>query len=98
VLASPAYKANKKRAGRVTVSDSQVGALLAALAGSPSQRLAPVAAASALQVSPVVLRGAIMQAQQLLNIDGAAVIRIDADGATVILDGMTLAEQYGVRL
>jgi hypothetical protein len=98
VLATPAYKANKKRAGRISVSDAQVGALLAALAGSPSQRLTPVAAASALQVSPVVLRGAIMQAQQLLNIDGAAVIRIDADGATVILDGAALAEQYGVRL
>ena len=38
------------------------------------------------------------QVQQLLNIDGAAVIRIDADGATVILDGAALAEQYGVRL
>jgi hypothetical protein len=49
-------------------------------------------------VSPVVLRGAITQVQQLLNIDGAAVIRIDADGATVILDGAALAEQYGVRL
>jgi len=98
VLASPAYKENKKRAGRVTVTDAQVGALLAALAGTPSRRLAPVAAASALQVSPVVLRGAVMQAQQLLNIDGAGVIRIDADGATVILDGAALAEQYGVRL
>jgi hypothetical protein len=98
VLTSPAYKANKKRAGRLSVSDAQVGALLAALAGSPSHRLAPVAAASVLEVSPVLLRGAIMQAQQLLNIDGAAVIRIDADGATVILDGAALAEQYGVRL
>ena len=98
VLASPAYKANKKRAGRVSVSDAQVGALLAALAGSPSHRLAPVAAASVLEVSPVLLRGAIMQAQQLLNIDGAAVVRIDADGATVILDDAALAEQYGVRL
>ncbi len=98
VLASPAYKTNKKRAGRVSVSDAQVGALLTALAASPSRRLAPVAAASALEVSPVLLRGAIMQAQQLLNIDGAAVIRIDADGATVILDEAALQEQYGVRL
>jgi hypothetical protein len=98
VLASPAYRENKKRAGRVSVNDAQVGALLAALAGSPSHRLSPVAAASALEVSPVVLRGAIMQAQQLLNIDGAAVVRIDADGSTVILDGAALAEQYGVRL
>jgi hypothetical protein len=98
VLASPTYKANKKRAGRVSVSDAQVGALLTALAASPSRRLAPVAAASALEVSPVLLRGAIMQAQQLLNIDGAAVIRIDADGATVILDEAALQEQYGIRL
>jgi hypothetical protein len=98
VLASLTYKANKKRAGRVSVSDAQVGALLTALAASPSRRLAPVAAASALEVSPVLLRGAIMQAQQLLNIDGAAVIRIDADGATVILDEAALQEQYGIRL
>jgi hypothetical protein len=98
VLASPAYKANKKRAGRISVSDAKVGALLAALAGSPSYRLTPVAAASALEVSTVVLRGAITQVQQLLNIDGAAVIRIDADGSTVILDGAALAEQYGVGL
>jgi hypothetical protein len=98
VLASPAYKENKKRAGRITVTDAKVDALLAALAGSPSHRLSPVAAASALQEPPVMLRGAITQVQQLLNIDGAAVIRIDADGATVILDGAALAEQYGVRL
>jgi hypothetical protein len=98
VLASPTYKANKKRAGRVTVSDAQVGAFLTALAASPSRRLAPVAAASALEVPSVLLRGAIMQAQQLLNIDGAAVIRIDADGATVILDEAALQEQYGIRL
>ena len=98
VLASLTYKANKKRAGRVSVSDAQVGALLTALAASPSRRLAPAAAASALEVSPVLLRGAIMQAQQLLNIDGAAVIRIDADGATVILDEAALQEQYGIRL
>jgi hypothetical protein len=98
VLASPAYKENKKRAGRITVPDAAVHALLAALASAPSHRLSPVATASALQVSPVVLRGAVTQVQQLLNIDGAAVIRIDADGATVILDGAALAEQYGVRL
>jgi DNA-binding GntR family transcriptional regulator len=98
VLASPAYKGNKKRAGRITVTDAAVRALLAALASAPSHRLSPVATASALEVSPVVLRGAITQVQQLLNIDGAAVIRIDADGATVILDGAALAEQYGVRL
>jgi hypothetical protein len=98
VLKSPAYAAHKKRTGRVSVSDAQVGALLRALLAVPSNRLAPAAAATALGVSPVLLRGAILQAQQLLNIEGYGVLRVDADGATLILDQGLLAEQYGIRL
>jgi hypothetical protein len=98
VLASAAYKANKKRAGRVAIEEVKVAALLNALAGSPSHRLAPAAAASALQVPPMMLRGAVSQVQQLLNIDGTAVIRVDADGSTVILDVAALEEQYGISL
>ena len=73
-------------AGRVSVTDAQVGALLTALLAAPGHRLAPAAAASALQVAPVLLRGAMLQVQRLLNIEGYAVIRVDADGATLILD------------
>ena len=99
VLASPAYKENKKRAGRVSVTDAQVRALLAALAGVAKPPAVPRwRPRRRSRCRPSLLRGAIMQAQQLLNIDGAAVIRIDADGATVILDGAALAEQYGIRL
>jgi hypothetical protein len=98
VLKSQAYTAHKKSTGRVSITDVQVKALLEALLAAPSYRLSPSAAASALGVSPVLLRGAVLQAQQLLNIDGYPVIRIDADGATVILDGALLAEQYGIRL
>lgn len=98
VLKSQAYTAHKKSTGRVSITDAQVKALLEALLAAPSYRLAPSAAASALGVSPVLLRGAVLQAQQLLNIDGYPVVRIDADGATVILDGTLLAEQYGIRL
>ena len=98
VLKSPAYTAHKKSTGRVSITDAQVTALLEALLAAPSYRLTPSAAASALGVAPVLLRGAVLQAQQLLNIDGYPVVRIDADGATVILDGTLLAEQYGIRL
>jgi hypothetical protein len=98
VLKSQAYTAHKKSTGRVSITDAQIKALLEALLAAPSYRLTPSAAASALGVSPVLLRGAVLQAQQLLNIDGYPVVRIDADGTTVILDGTLLAEQYGIRL
>jgi hypothetical protein len=97
VLKSPAYTAHKKSSGRVSITEAQVKGLLEALLAAPSYRLAPLAAAAALGVSPVLLRGAVLQAQQLLNIDGYAVIRIDADGATIVLDGTLLAEQYGIK-
>jgi PglZ domain len=98
LLKAQVYIAHKKSTGRVSITDAQIKALLEALLAAPSYRLGPSAAASALGVSPVLLRGAVLQAQQLLNIDGYAVVRIDADGATVILDGALLAEQYGIRL
>jgi hypothetical protein len=96
VLKSPVYAAQKKIAGRVSVSDQQVGALLSALFAAPGRRLAPAAAATALQVAPVLLRGAVLHVQRLLNVEGYAVLRVDADGATLILDDALLKEQYGI--
>ena len=55
-----------------------------------------VPAVTALAVAPVALRGAILHAQRLLNVEGYAVLRIDADGATVILDEPLLREQFGL--
>ena len=95
-LRSPAYAAQKRTAGRVSVSDDQVRGLLDALLAAASHRLAPTAAAAALQVSPVTLRGAVLHVQRLLNVEGYPVLRIDADGATLILDEDLLREQFGV--
>jgi hypothetical protein len=78
------------------LTDEQVGRLLEALLASPSHRLGPTQAAIALEVSPLRLRGAILQAQQLLNVDGYAVLAHDADGVTVLLDGPLLREQFGI--
>jgi hypothetical protein len=96
ILTSKAYSAQKRIAGRVSVSDDQVRRLLDALLPAPGHRLAPAAAATVLQVSPIALRGAILHVQRLLNVEGYPVLRVDADGSTLILDGALLREQFGI--
>ena len=44
-----------------------------------------------------MLRGAVLHVQRLLNVEGYPVLRVDADGATVILDEALLREQFGIR-
>ena len=97
VLKSAAYAAQKKIAGRVSVTDDQIRGLLDALVAAPGHRLVPAQAAAALAVSPVMLRGAVLHAQRLLNVEGYPVLRVDADGSTVVLDEALLREQFGVR-
>jgi hypothetical protein len=97
VLRSSAYTAQKKIAGRVSVTDEQIRRLLDALLGTPGRRLVAATAATALTVSPVMLHGATLHAQRLLNIDGYPVLRVDADGSTLILDEALLREQFGIR-
>jgi hypothetical protein len=97
VLKSAAYTTQKKVAGRVSVTDEQVRGLLGALMQAAGHRLVPAQAAAALTVSPVMLRGAILHVQRLLNVEGYPVLRIDADGVTVILDEALLYEQFGIR-
>jgi hypothetical protein len=96
VLRSPAWVGQKKVAGRVSVTDDQIRALLGALLAAPDRRLIPARAATALQVAPIALRGAVLHAQRLLNVEGYPVLRVDADGATVILDESLLREQFGI--
>ncbi len=97
MLKSAAYAAQKKVAGRVSVTDEQVRGLLDALNEAPGHRLVP-AQAAALAVSPVMLRGAVLHVQRLLNVEGYPVLRIDADGVTVIPDELLLHEQFGIRI
>ena len=96
-MKSGVYASQKKIAGRASVSDDQIRRLLGALLQAPGRRLVPALAATALAVSPVLLRGAVLHAQALLNVEGYPVLRVDADGATVILDEALLREQFGIR-
>lgn len=96
VLKSKPYTAQKKLAGRAAPSDDAMSALLSGLLAHPGHRLSPALAASALAVPVSRLRGAIPQAQRLLNVEGYAVLRLDADGQTLVLDEALLREQFGV--
>ncbi|HEV2377798.1 MAG TPA: BREX-2 system phosphatase PglZ [Streptosporangiaceae bacterium] len=97
VVASPTYAAQKKVAGRVSVTDGQVRDLLGALLAAQGQRLAAARAATALAVPTATVRGAILHTQRLLNVEGNPVLRVDADGSTVVLDEALLREQFGIR-
>jgi hypothetical protein len=97
VLKSAVYAVQKRIAGRISVDDDQVGRFLSALLAAPDHRLAPARAAAVLVVPEVTLRGAVLHAQRLLNVEGYPVLRIDADGSTVILDEALLREQFGLR-
>lgn len=93
-IASPAFAAQQAVAGRLSVTNQQVTQLLAALLAAPDRRLAPTAAALAIGVPPASLRGAVLHTQRLLNLEGFAVLSLDADGATVILDEALLRDQF----
>lgn len=97
VLTSPAYRTQRRLAPRVSVRDDQVRGLLVALLDAPGHRLPPQPAAQALGEAPARMRGAVPQVQQLLNLEGYAVLRPDADGLTLLLDVDLLREQFDVR-
>ena len=96
VLGSATYADQRSRAGRVAVSDAQVGALLNALLLTPAGRLPAQHASVALGVAPVALRGAVPHVQRLLNVEGYGVLTVDVDGSTLVLDVELLRDQFEV--
>lgn len=96
VVKSKPYAAQKKLAGRAAPADDAMATLLTGLLTQPGHRLSPTAVASALGIPVSRLRGAVPQAQRLLNVEGYAVLRLDSDGQTLVLDEGLLREQFGV--
>jgi len=94
VLSSATYGHQKSLAGRVSLEDRQVASILTALLLSPAHRLTSVRSASALEVAHVNLRGALAHLQRLLNVDGYAVVTLDRDGDTLVLDVALLRDQF----
>jgi hypothetical protein len=97
VVSSTVYKGQRKVAGRLMVTDEQVARLVDELAAANATRLPPTLAAQALGVAQTRLRGALTQVQQLLNVEGYAVVAAEAATGVVVLDVGLLAEQFGVR-
>jgi hypothetical protein len=97
VVASTVYKGQRKVAGRLIVTDDQVARLVDALAVANATRLPPTLAAQALGVAQTRLRGALTQVQQLLNVEGYAVLAAEPATGVVVLDVQLLEEQFEVR-
>jgi hypothetical protein len=96
VVTSRVYKAQRKVTGRLIVTDDQIAGIIDALAGAPANRLAPTLAAQALGIAQTRLRGALTQVQQLLNVEGYAVLAAEPATGTVTLDVVLLTEQFEV--
>lgn len=96
LITTGTYADQKRLAGRVDVRDDQVVGLLAALLDAPGRRLAQQPAALALQEAPTRMRGALAQVRRLLGVEGYEVLRVDADGSTLVLDEALLREQFGL--
>ncbi|MDT0212469.1 BREX-2 system phosphatase PglZ [Rothia sp. ARF10] len=97
VVASDGFRAQRGLAGRLIVDDQQISVLISRLADAPGQRIPLSSAASALRVSEVRVRGALVQVQQLLNVEGYPVIEVEPETRTVVLNERLLREQFGIR-
>lgn len=97
VISSGAFRRQRELVARTAVTDQAVVRLLTELMANPARRLSTTAAGAALGVPIYQARGALSQTQQLLNIDGYAVLSVDSDGDTVLLDEGLLREQFELR-
>lgn len=90
------YAAQVHLSPRLRVTADAVARLVDALLATPDRRLGQVPAAQALGVPTSRLPRAQEQVKQLLNVDGYPVLRVDADGTTLVLDERSLREQFGL--
>jgi hypothetical protein len=96
VVASETFKEQRAVAGRLIVDDQQITLLISRLADAANTRVPLSSAAAALRVSEVQVRGAMVQVQQLLNVEGYPVIEVDPETRSVVLNERLLREQFGV--
>lgn len=94
VVRSKTYKDQRKRAGRVVLTDDQVVAGIDALAAAPSSRLPFDALSQRLAVQTTRARGARAQLSALLNVEGYPVVR--TEGPVMVLDLVLLRDQFGL--
>jgi hypothetical protein len=93
--ASPTYQRMRAGAGRAAPSEAAVRALLSRLLAGGGR--APVdQVARTLGVTPARAGMAMAGVRRLLNVEGYAVISMDADGRTVLLDEPLWRQQFAI--
>lgn len=94
VLASEAYAEQRARAGRRSLDDATVAAILRALLAR-GNRAHRDTLASAAGIPAAAIEPTLAAIKRLLNVDGYPVVEQDADLVTVKLDEALLSEQFG---
>ncbi len=93
LLASPVYRARHKLAGRATLPDARVAALLTALVTAGGRaRIDSVAAQAGIPAHRITLT--ITALRRLLQVEGYPVLDLDPDGQTLMLDERLLRDQF----
>lgn len=95
LIRSGTYRDRQARGSRHPIDDQTVRAIVAALA-SGSGRAHRDTVAVAAGVAAASLPGVLASLRRLLNVDGYAVVDLDADQVTVTLDEALLREQFGL--
>ena len=96
MLASATYAAQRQSKERLSITDEHVAAVVACLVDRNGRAHRDIVAQAA-RMSSQRMRLAMSQFARLLNVEGFPVIKVDADGSTVVLDLRTLREQFGLR-
>ncbi|SDQ14877.1 PglZ domain-containing protein [Actinopolyspora saharensis] len=97
VTSSKTFTQQRAIAGRVSVSDEKITALLTALLNAPDRRIPAQRAAGELGIAPNRLRGALPLIKRVLDVEGYVVLGYEQETADVVLDEAMLREQFGVR-
>lgn len=95
LIRSGTYRDRQERGSRHPIDDKTVRAIVAALV-SGSGRAHRDTVAVAAGIAAASLPGVLASLRRLLNVDGYAVVDLDADQVTVTLDEALLREQFGI--
>lgn len=97
VTSSKTYQRQKSIAGRLTITDDQIRALLAALLAASGRRIPAEEAARTLGYATTRLQGAISTVKRVLDVEGYVVLSYEAESGHVVLDDAMLREQFGLK-
>jgi hypothetical protein len=97
VITSKVFKRQKSIAGRVTIADEQIRALLTALLSASGHRIPAEEAATALGIATSRLYGAVSTVKRVLDVEGYVVLSYEAESGQVALDGAMLREQFELK-